>query len=163
MDKQKKTSSLRKLILDISIPSLYLIPLLAVYFSHPDPKTFGFHSDPVVYAGLGLGMAGLIIWILSMWNLGGSLAVLPGADRLVTRGLYKHIRHPIYLGITLTLFGLMLAVGSLWGILYVLFIVIPVNIVRARLEDKKLLAQFGETYKAYCEKTRSWIPIPKDK
>lgn len=163
MDKPKHATSRRQLILNITIPSLYLLPLLAVYFSNPDPESFGFHSDRVVYAGLGLGLAGWVIWIVSMWNLGGSLAVLPGTDRLVIRGLYQYMRHPIYLGITLTLFGLMLTVGSLWGILYVVFVVLPVNIVRARMEDKKLLAQFGETYKTYRDNTRSWVPIPRNK
>ena len=88
-----------------------------------------------------------------MLTLGPSLAVLPGTDRLVTRGVYRYMRHPIYVGIVLTLSGLFLACGSTICLVYVFTVVIPLNIFRARAEEKVLRQQLGNSYQQYCANT----------
>ena len=96
---------------------------------------------------------GLILWVLAMLTLGPSLAVLPGADRLVTRGVYRYLRHPVYVGIVLTLSGLFLACGSTICLAYVLVVVIPLNIFRAKTEEQVLREQLGEAYQHYRDTT----------
>ena len=146
----KSLSSNQQFALNVFVPLLYLLPLLVVYFS---PKDFGFGFRKVVYLGLSLGALGVILWILSMLHLGKSLAVLPGAEVLVTRGVYRYLRHPIYWGIFLTLFGLFLACGSVFGLVYLIVVVLPLNLYRAREENKALLQRFGASYLAWREKT----------
>jgi len=85
--------------------------------------------------------------------LGRSLAVLPGSEKLITAGIYKYLRHPIYVGIDLTLAGLFLALGSTYGFLYLVLVVLPLNILRSRLEEKALLQKFGEPYRDYLSRT----------
>ncbi|MBI5427027.1 MAG: isoprenylcysteine carboxylmethyltransferase family protein [Nitrospinae bacterium] len=138
--------------LSVLIPSLYLFPLVVAYVL---PKHFGFGSRPLAYLGFAVGISGLCLWILAMAQLGRGLAVLPGdtKDRLVTRGVYKFVRHPIYVGIVLTLLGLFLACGSVFGLVYLVAVVVPLNLVRARLEDKALLERFGDSYRAYRQRT----------
>ena len=72
---------------------------------------------------------------------------------LKTRGIYKYLRHPIYIGINLTLFGLLSACGSVFGMLYMALVVVPLNIYRAREEEKALLEKFGDRYRAYRKTT----------
>ena len=55
----------------------------------------------------------------------------------------------------MTLFGLFLAVGSRYGMIYFFVVVVPLNIVRARFEEKALRCKFGEQYDAYC--TQTWF------
>ena len=98
-------------------------------------------------------MMGLLLWILAMLHLGKSLAVLPGAESLVARGVYRYIRHPIYVGITLTLLGLLFACGSVFGMAYFFVVVIPLNLFRARQEEKALAEKFGDHYLQYRDKT----------
>ena len=146
----KNLSSNQRFLLNILIPSLYLLPLLFAYLG---PKNFGFGYDQLVYAGLAIGAAGVVLWILSMLTLGPSLAVLPGTDRLVTRGVYRYMRHPIYVGIVLTLGGLFLACGSAICLVYVFAVVIPLNVFRAQEEEKVLRQQLGEAYQQYRDNT----------
>ena len=136
--------------LNILIPSMYFIPVAGAFFL---PKNFGFGYPFIVPAALGIGLAGLALWILGTINMGKSLAVLPGADRLVVRGIYKYIRHPIYIGINFTILGLTVASGSTFGLAFLIIVVIPLNIVRARFEEKALLKKFGKDYETYRAKT----------
>jgi protein-S-isoprenylcysteine O-methyltransferase Ste14 len=146
----KNLSSNQRFLLNILVPSLYLLPLVFAYLG---PKNFGFGYDALVYTGLTIGAAGVTLWILSMWTLGPSLAVLPGTDKLVTRGVYRYLRHPIYVGIVLTLSGLFLACGSTMSLTYVFLVVLPLNIIRARAEEKILQEQLGEAYQQYLDTT----------
>lgn len=148
----KSLSPNQRFALNIFVPFLYLFPLVVVYFSQ---KNFGFGHPELVPIALGLGATGLGIWILGMVSLGKSLAVLPGAEALKTHGIYKYIRHPIYVGINLTLFGLLAACGSVFGMVYMGVVVIPLNIFRAREEEKALLEKFGDSYQIYRQKT--WL------
>jgi len=146
----KSLSSNQRFALNVFVPLLYFFPLVIVYFSE---KNFGFGHPELVPIALSVGGVGMVIWILGMVALGKSLAVLPGADVLKTGGIYKYFRHPIYVGINLTLFGLLSASGSVFGMGYLALVVIPLNIYRARQEEKALLEKFGDSYRAYCEKT----------
>ena len=146
----KNLSSNQRFLLSILVPSFYLFPLLFAYLG---PKNFGFGCEELVYTGLAIGTAGVVLWILSMLTLGPSLAVLPGTNRLVTRGVYRYMRHPIYVGIVLTLSGLFLACGSTICLVYVFTVVIPLNIFRARAEEKALHQQLGNAYQQYHANT----------
>ena len=146
----KSLSSNQRFVLNVFVPLLYFFPLALVYFSS---KNFGFGHPELVPIALAIGGVGMGIWILGMVSLGKSLAVLPGADALKTRGIYKYLRHPIYVGINLTLFGLVAACGSVFGMVYLVVVVIPLNIYRAREEEKALLEKFGDSYRSYLEQT----------
>ena len=134
----------------VLVPSLYLLALAVAWFS---PKHFGFGVRPLVYVGLAIGLSGVVLWIVAMIHLGKSLAVLPGGDRLVTQGVYGYLRHPVYLGIDMTLFGLFLAVGSTMGMVCFFVVVLPLNIIRSRFEEKALLRKFGDQYETYRKQT----------
>ncbi|NIQ00454.1 MAG: DUF1295 domain-containing protein [Nitrospinaceae bacterium] len=138
------------MVVTVLVPSLYLLGLLIAWLA---PKNFGFGSRTLVYVGLTLGLCGLMLFVAALMNLGKSLAVLPGADRLVTHGLYRFLRHPVYVGINMTLCGLFLAVGSTWGMIYFGAVVLPLNAVRSRLEEKALLQKFGNQYETYRQQT----------
>ena len=146
----KSLSSSQRIVLNILVPMLYLFPLVFAYLG---PKNFGFGFRNLVYAGLSVGVVGVLLWMVAMWSLGSSLAVLPGTDQLVTKGAYRVFRHPVYIGIVLTLTGLFVACGSLPCLIYVVVVVIPLNIFRAKAEEEVLLEQLGAVYKNYKDST----------
>ena len=146
----KNLSSNQRLLLNIMVPLAYLFPLVLAYLG---PKNFGFGIRGLVYAGLFIGAVGVLLWAASIWPLGSSLAVLPGPAHLVTKGVYRVFRHPVYIGIVLTLSGLFVACGSVPCLVYVGVVVIPLNIIRARAEEKALLEQLGPPYQQYRDST----------
>ncbi|MBT5550999.1 MAG: isoprenylcysteine carboxylmethyltransferase family protein [Nitrospina sp.] len=146
----KNLSSNQRFFLNIIVPMAYLLPLVLAYVG---PKNFGFGFRGLVYFGLSIGVVGVLLWISAMWTLGSSLAVLPGTDQLVTKGIYRIFRHPVYIGIVLTLTGLFVACGSVICLVYVGVVVIPLNIFRARAEEKVLLEQLGPSYQQYKDST----------
>jgi protein-S-isoprenylcysteine O-methyltransferase Ste14 len=78
-------------------------------------------------------------------------------DVLVTNGIFRWTRNPMYLGLTLLLccyaFYLARPLCVLGPVVFVPFItrfqIIP--------EERAMLAKFGERYADYCAKTRRWI------
>tara|TARA_B100000686_G_C16768660_1_gene963537 strand:+ start:1809 stop:2267 length:459 start_codon:yes stop_codon:yes gene_type:complete len=143
-------SSNQRLTLNVLIPSLYFVPLVVAYFS---PKNFGFGHRWLVHSGLWIGTGGMVIWVLSIWYLGSSFATLPGTKELVYRGIYRFVRHPMYLGISATVFGLMLACGSFFGMVYLITVILPLNFVRSRMEDQVLEDLFGAAFNNYKKST----------
>ena len=139
-----------RFVLNILIPSSYFLIVAITYFG---PKNFGFGFPAIFLPALIVGFLGLILWVVSMMNLGSSFAVLPGSKQLVNRGVYKYIRHPMYCGINVTLGGLVIASGSYLGLTVYLVLAIPLNIIRSRWEERALLEEFGDSYIAYKKNT----------
>lgn len=120
--------------LTVAIPLLYLYCLYAIALF---PNTISFPL-PIIVLGVSASFVGIALWATSMIQLRGSFGVLPGKKVRVTTGLYKYHKHPMYLGITLTYLGLGIANGSSYGLLTTLVLLLPVLIIRARLEEKSL-------------------------
>lgn len=76
---------------------------------------------------------------------------------LVTGGIYKFTRNPIYLGFFLMVIGFPLSFGSLWGILAVPFYVITMNRLVIEKEETYLGKKFKEQYTSYSSRVRRWI------
>jgi len=79
------------------------------------------------------------------------------SHRLVKDGLYKHVRHPLYLGEILRNSGFVLIFSSIYGVLFVAVGTIFL-LLRIRIEEKMLIEAFGEDYKKYQRNTRRIIP-----
>lgn len=103
-------------------------------------------------AGLCLSLAAAALWGLARWQLGASFSVDPEARKLVTRGLYSRIRHPIYLFGDLAYLGGLVAL-QVWPLLIVWLAIVLVDIDRARREEQVLAQAFGAQYTAYRSST----------
>ncbi len=78
--------------------------------------------------------------------------------RLITRGAYRFIRHPLYSSLLLFGLGAFLKNPSLWGggLVGALFAGV---ILTARIEEKHNLERFGEEYQHYRDKTKRFVPF----
>lgn len=109
---------------------------------------------PLRATGLIIAVASFALWTTARIQIGSSFSITPKAQELVTRGIYSRIRNPIYVFSTLWLAGLVLALGKpSW--LAILFVLVPMQIIRARKEARVLEDKFGQEYRAY--RRNSWF------
>ena len=109
---------------------------------------------PTRIAGVVIGLPSAVLLVLARIELGGSFSVRPKAQTLVTHGLYSRIRNPIYVFGGLVVAGVLLYINQPRA-LWLLVAVIPLQIYRARQEEKVLEARFGDEYRQY--KSRTWF------
>ena len=72
-------------------------------------------------------------------------------------GLHKYVRHPLYLGTILFLIGLFFIFPLLSNFISLVVITIYV-LLGIRLEEKKLISQFGSHYLEYAKKVPMLVP-----
>ncbi len=121
---------------------------------------WSFGGDAVRWAGIALFAVGggLRLWPVVVLGprFSGLVAIQPG-HTLVTGGVYRHIRHPSYLGLLLSTLGWGLAFRSGAGVLLTALVAVPLA-ARIRAEERLLRAQFGTEYDAYRARTARLIP-----
>jgi phosphatidylglycerol:prolipoprotein diacylglycerol transferase len=117
------------------------------------------------YAGLCLAVMGGIVMLWAMVSLfkigkGYPLSPLPPVN-LVTTGVYKWSRHPIYAGASLVFLGVVLWVGSAWGVLlgwpgFTLFFIAYAQTV----EEPILFEKYRGEYPGYSKEVPLLFPYP---
>lgn len=76
---------------------------------------------------------------------------------LVTSGVFRLSRNPIYLGFLSALIGFAIWLGALTSILVLPFFVWYMNRFQIRPEEAALHARFGEEFEHYTRQVRRWI------
>jgi protein-S-isoprenylcysteine O-methyltransferase Ste14 len=76
---------------------------------------------------------------------------------LVTNGVFRLSRNPMYLGFVLLLAGLVMLLGSTtpWFVVIIFPIVMEMRFVRA--EEAMLEARFGDSWLQYKRSVRKWL------
>ena len=119
------------------------------------------HSTQLQWIGLAVLVIGIAIRSTAIAQLGRfhtpNVAIL-GDHQLMDTGLYRYVRHPSYFGALVAFLGFGLALNN-WISLVVIIIVMPsIYLFRMYEEDAALLAAFGDSYRAYCQRTKRLIP-----
>jgi len=112
------------------------------------------HMGAMELAGMALAIVGIAMLTLARYQLGNSFSVTPQARRLVTNGIYAHIRNPVYVFSAIGLSGLALYFDKPRYLLGLL-ILLPMQVMRARAEGHVLEEKFGDEYRQY--KAKTWM------
>jgi protein-S-isoprenylcysteine O-methyltransferase Ste14 len=85
--------------------------------------------------------------------------VLPfgGTARVVTSGVYRWTRNPMYLGMALAYVGGSFVVNSGWCLVLLPVAVVLVQLLAIRPEERYLTGKFGESYKRYRSQVPRWM------
>ena len=117
-------------------------------------------SPVVALIGTLLCAAGIAFAIWARMVIGrnwGTPMTLKRGHELVTTGPYAYVRHPIYSGVLLAMFGSVLVMSLLW--LVVLLLNGLQFIYAARKEEQLMLKTFPNEYAAYMQRTKMIIPF----
>lgn len=110
--------------------------------------------------GLALTAIGVSIAIWARLSLGANWSgtvTLKNQHELVRKGLYRWIRHPIYTGIGLGMFGSAIIGGYLAGLIGAGLILLGFYI-KARKEESFLREEFGAGFEEHARQTGMFLP-----
>jgi protein-S-isoprenylcysteine O-methyltransferase Ste14 len=79
------------------------------------------------------------------------------ASAIVTTGIYRVTRNPMYLGFLLALIAWAVYLGNLVSALIPVAFVVYMNRFQISPEERALRARFGEAYEAYLRSVRRWL------
>lgn len=79
------------------------------------------------------------------------------SSNVVTSGVYRWSRNPMYLGMAAALAGLSLSVGTAAGLLVTAGFCAYLSRFQIAPEERRLLEAFGEPYARYLREVRRWI------
>lgn len=139
---------------------MFVLPLVYVLTSWLD---FADYHLPTWAGWIGVALFALALWLL--WRSHADLArnwspklELMEEHTLVTNGVFRHIRHPMY------------AAHWLWGVAQVFLLqnwvagfsmlvcLLPMYVYRVRVEEQMMLEHFGDEYRSYMDRTGRLIP-----
>jgi len=125
-------------------------------------------SPVVVPFGVRVGVALALLVIGQSISISGMMSfrrakttmnpIKPGAaSSLVSSGVYRFTRNPMYLGLSVTLLGWAMFLSNPLALLAVPLFVLYINRFQIDPEERVLSSLFGAEYAAYKEKVRRWL------
>ena len=106
--------------------------------------------------GNGLAVVSMIILLYALLSLGRNIGFIPAQRKVVTRGAYGFVRHPIYTGTFVSLLAFVLRSYSALN-LTVAVVLIALLMIRGVVEERFLQDDAG--YAAYLQEVRwRWFP-----
>jgi len=138
----------------------FLVPLIWVASPAFSFAEYPLRSGPLV-AGVTCLTIGLWLFFRSHADLGTNWSVtleLRQEHRLVSQGVYRAIRHPMYAALTLYSVGQALVIPN-WVAGFSNVIALAVLIaLRLGAEERMMTEQFGDEYAAYSARTKRFVP-----
>jgi protein-S-isoprenylcysteine O-methyltransferase Ste14 len=141
-------------------PTYFYIAVVLIIVLHvlvPGPQVF---SSPWRYLGiipLILGSAFSVLADQAFKRFGTTVKPFEESTTLVTDGVFRLSRNPMYLGFGLLLAGIAMLLGSLtpWIVVVIFPFLMEMRFVRA--EETMLEARFGDSWLEYKHRVRRWL------
>ena len=159
-----RVSGLERLLLGLVAMGVFLLP--AVYVSTSWLSWADYRLSPRATGragGVGTALLAVAVWLFwrSHTDLGRnwspSLQIREG-HTVVTNGVYRSIRHPMYASIWLWGIAQALVLQNWIAGWASLVLFLPMYVLRVAHEEQMMLEQFGEAYRMYMNQTGRVIP-----
>lgn len=148
----------------LDYPPVWLVGFLALAWAQtvllPTPWAGDRFGDWAALAGGAVALAGVVLMLLAapqFLRAGTTIVPHDAPSALITGGIYRLSRNPIYLADVLILAGLVIR-WQAWPALLLVPLFVRVLTLRFILpEEARLRAAFGPDYDAWAARTRRWI------
>ncbi|MEQ8485930.1 MAG: isoprenylcysteine carboxylmethyltransferase family protein [Pseudomonadales bacterium] len=150
--------------LELKIPPLALVLLAAGCMWAVSAALPGWRIDlpGTTTTSIALGAAGVVIALLGVgaFRSAGTTVDPRAPDRtehLVTTGIYRFTRNPMYLGMLLLLLAWGVYVRSVPALALVPAFVLYMNLFQIAPEERHMRGKFGDTFTRYQSRVRRWL------
>ena len=106
---------------------------------------------------LGFGVLVIALGVVGFAKAGTNVPTNRPATALVTTGVHRFSRNPIYIALTAIAFGVAFMVDSIWMVVSMLPVFVVMNVGVVAREERYLEAKFGDDYRAYKKRVRRWL------
>ena len=79
------------------------------------------------------------------------------ATKLITNGIYKFSRNPMYLGLLLVLVGISIILNLTGGFFFILLFILYINLFQIIPEENAMVDLFKDEFLEYKKNVRRWI------
>ena len=79
------------------------------------------------------------------------------ATKLITDGIYKFSRNPMYLGLLLVLVGISIILNLTGGFFFILLFILYINLFQIIPEENAMVDLFKDEFLEYKKNVRRWI------
>jgi protein-S-isoprenylcysteine O-methyltransferase Ste14 len=150
--------------LELRVPPLAIFVLVAVAMRSlagiAPALSFAFPGQTIL--ALGLVLAGVLIGALALGAFRRAQTTFhpmrPGeASTLVTSGVYRYSRNPMYLGVLLVLWGWAVHLDNALAFIGLPVFVAYLNRFQIKPEERALRAKFGAAYADYAKSVGRWL------
>ncbi|HBQ60801.1 MAG TPA: hypothetical protein DD671_14585 [Balneolaceae bacterium] len=105
---------------------------------------------------------GVLIGLLGVWEfIRHSTTVNPhkpeNANTIVTTGIYKFSRNPMYVGLLIGLAAAVIYFGNPWTAIILPLFIWYMNVFQVLPEEKMMKEKFGKDFREYKSSVRRWI------
>ena len=138
-------------------PLIFVFCALLMKFLPPVLQFSSSLSLVMVFGGMGcaIGAASVLQFLLAKTTL--NPFQLETASQLVTGGIYRLSRNPMYLSLVFILLAWMFYLGSFSALLGVGLFIWYITKFQIKPEEEGLKHLFGDAFTAYCRRTRRWL------
>lgn len=147
--------------LPVACRLIFITGLLVSALDHATHQQGNFVLTPTAILGIALFFVGLGLYFASRLYLGRFFSEkvrIRSDHKLITKGPYRYIRHPIYAGEMLYFLSIPLIFSSIYDFVIMLAI-IPMLLYRIRCEEKVPSSKFGQEYEEYAHNTWRLVPF----
>lgn len=109
----------------------------------------------IALAGAGISLAGVISFRRAKTTVNPMKPTKTSS--LVSSGIYRHTRNPMYLGLLLVLIAWAVFLSSVWPFVGPVTFVLYINRFQITPEERVLSAMFGSDYTVYKSRVRRWL------
>ena len=150
---------LKNLLFTLVVPGTVAvyIPLWLVYNLSPGSMIWRLTS--LLFFVIGASIYAWCVWDFATFGR-GTPAPIDAPRQLVVRGLYRHTRNPMYVGVLTTVLGWAVRYRSPAIVLYAVAVALCFHAFILFYEEPHLRRAFGPAYAAYCATVGRWLPRP---
>lgn len=120
--------------------------------------TFDYQQElSMLLVGLAIGIGFLAVFSFKRANTTVDPTQPEKVSTLVTSGIYRYTRNPMYLALLILLVALFIWLGNGYSLFVLPLFVWYISRFQILPEEKTLTQHFGHQFIDYCKKTRRWI------